>query len=76
MRFIQPELGYSKVTQYTPFYMVFAGLGYKSEPRGFDSLEDCRAAFAIVRRDGHYRGITVTAVRVVGDTGTIYSGSL
>ena len=71
----QTEFGTSRITQNTAFYMIFSGPGYMSEPRGFDSIESCRAAFAIVRNNGHFNGAPVDWARVVcRDRGTIYRG--
>ena len=77
MNHAQPKLGTYRVTQNTPFCMIFSGPGFRSEARGFDSLEECRDAYAIVRADGHYIGVPVDYVRIVSQNGgTVYSGRI
>ncbi len=76
----QPNLGTHRVTQNTPFFMIFSGPGFRSEPRGFESIEDCREAYSIVRADSHYRGAPVDYVKIVaqaddGDA-TVYHGRI
>ena len=72
----QPELGTYRVTQNTQFAMIFMGPGFLSEARGFDSIEECRKAYSIVRADGHYIGVPVDYVRIVSQSGTVYRGRI
>ena len=75
MTYSQPALGTYRVTQNTPFMVIFYGPGFKSEPRGFGSLEDCRSAYRIVRNDGHYIGVPVDYMAIRSQCGkTVYRG--
>jgi len=76
MKITQPNLGTRRVTQNTPFFMIFSGPGFRSELRGFESIEDCREAYRTVRDDSHYRGTPVNYVKIVSGNDILYKGRI
>ena len=65
-----------RVTDRTPVFIQFQGNGFLSELVGFNSIEDARVAFKIVRDQRTYNGAPVNYARVVAGDRVVYRGSL
>ena len=69
---------FNKVTQNTPFFIVFSGAGYQSAPVGFETIEQVREAYRQVRCAQSFEGQRVLRARIVNNitNQTIFKGRI
>ena len=69
---------FNKVTQNTPFFIVFSGAGYQSAPVGFEAIEQVRQAYRQARCTGSFESQRVLRAHIVNNitNQTIFKGRI
>jgi len=68
----------NKVTQNTPFFIVFSGAGYQSAPVGFETIKQVREVYRQVRCAQSFGGQRVLRAHIVNNitNQTIFKGRI